>query len=239
MRESSSAPSYPLSVEAEEIPNQIQEKRPVDTSRRGPENFTANSSIEPDRNTFSMIPSYSNRGREENGASGLNDRERVDLNSVRTGYNSKAQLIQNSANAQEEEKTTKVSPPRRKAYREEKTEKQSNYTKKDSVTEISRPGYKVQQARQLQQQQRPISASASQASSRLSEKESSCDDVEIDAILEVNNILLVVLFTLNGTRGVNLYFLYQEEEALIAAHRKEIENTMEIVREVSSCSFAA
>ena len=207
-RESSSAPSYPLSLEAEEIPNQIQEKRPVDTSRRGAENFTSNSSTEPDRNTISMIPSYSNRGKEENGASGLNDRERVDLNSVRAGY--KAQLVQNSVNAQEEEKATKVSPPRRKAYREEKTEKQSNYAKKDIGTEISRPGYKVQQARQLQQQQRPISASASQASSRLSEKESSCDDVEIDAILEVNNILLVllVLFTLNGTCGINLYFLY-------------------------------
>ncbi|VAH14676.1 unnamed protein product [Triticum turgidum subsp. durum] len=205
MRESSSAPSYPLSVEAEEVPNQIQEKRPVDISRRGAENFTSNSSMEPDRNNFSMIPSYSNRGKEENGASGLNDRERVDFSSGRTVYNSKAQLIQNSANAQEDEKVTRVSPPRRKVIREDKSEKQ-NYMKKDSGIEASRPGYKVQQVRQLQQQQRPTSASASQVSSRQSEKESSCDDVEIDAILE-------------------------EEEALIAAHRKEIENTMEIVRE--------
>uniref|UniRef100_A0A452Y0S9 Kinesin-like protein n=1 Tax=Aegilops tauschii subsp. strangulata TaxID=200361 RepID=A0A452Y0S9_AEGTS len=205
MRESSSAPSYPLSVEADEVPNQIQEKRPVDISRRGAENFTSNSSMEPDRNNFSMIPSYSNRGKEENGASGLNDRERVDFSSVRTVYNSKAQLIQNSANAQEDEKVTRVSPPRRKVIREDKSEKQ-NYMKKDSGIEASRPGYKVQQVRQLQQQQRPTSASASQVSSRQSEKESSCDDVEIDAILE-------------------------EEEALIAAHRKEIENTMEIVRE--------
>ncbi|VAH02424.1 unnamed protein product [Triticum turgidum subsp. durum] len=204
MRESSSAPSYPLSVEAEEVPNQIQEKRPVDISRRGAENFTSNSSMEPDRNNFSMIPSYSNRGKEENGASGLNDRERVDFSSGRTVYNSKAQLIQNSANAQEDEKVTRVSPPRRKVIREDKSEKQ-NYMKKDSGIEASRPGYKVQQLRQLQQQQRPTSASASQVS-RQSEKESSCDDVEIDAILE-------------------------EEEALIAAHRKEIENTMEIVRE--------
>jgi hypothetical protein len=30
------------------------------------------------------------------------------------------------------------------------------------------------------------------------------------------------------------FIVCQEEEALIAAHRKEIENTMEIVREVSS-----
>ncbi|KAL6897754.1 hypothetical protein ACP4OV_006713 [Aristida adscensionis] len=206
-REFSSAPSYPLSVEAEEFPNQMQEKRPVDTYRKGAENFTSNSSIEPERNSFSTIPSYSNRGREENGAaSSFNDRERFDSRSSQTAYTSKAQLVQNSATTQEEEKVTKVSPPRRKAVREDKSERQSNYAKKDNGPEVGRVGYKVQQAKQLQQQQRPPSASASQASSRQSEKESSCDDVEIDAILE-------------------------EEEALIAAHRKEIENTMEIVRE--------
>ncbi|KAL5202063.1 hypothetical protein ABZP36_013015 [Zizania latifolia] len=206
IRESSTAPLYPMSVETEEMANPIQEKRPVETSRKGAENFTSNSSMEPDRNSVSMIPSYSNRPKDENGASGLNDRDRVDLNSTRTGYNSKPQPVQNLANAQEEEKVTKVSPPRRKAYKDDKSERQSNYMKKDSGPETIRTGYKVQQAKQLQQQQRPTSASASQTSSRQSEKESSCDDVEIDAILE-------------------------EEEALIAAHRKEIENTMEIVRE--------
>jgi len=200
-RESSSAPSYPLPVEAEEFPNQNQEKRPADTHRKVTETFTSIPSVEPDRNSFGMIPSYSNRGREENGAaSGFNDRERYDLKSSQTGYTSKAQ---NSANTQEEEKVTKVSPPRRKAYREDKSDRQSNYAKKDNGSETGRAGYKMQQAKQPQQQQRPPSASAS---SRQSEKESSCDDVEIDAILE-------------------------EEEALIAAHRKEIENTMEIVRE--------
>ncbi|XP_066364817.1 kinesin-like protein KIN-13A [Miscanthus floridulus] len=202
-RESSSAPSYPLPAEAEEIPNQIQEKRPVDTYRKGTEILISNASVEPDRNSFSMIPSYSKRGREENSAAFGNDRERYDLKSSQTAYTSKAQLVQNSANTQEEEKVTKVSPPRRKAYREDKSDRQSNYMKKDNGPETGRAGYKMQQAKQLQQQQRPASASAS---SRQSEKESSCDDVEIDAILE-------------------------EEEALIAAHRKEIENTMEIVRE--------
>ncbi|CAD6272820.1 unnamed protein product [Miscanthus lutarioriparius] len=202
-RESSSAPSYPLPAEAEEVPSQIQDKRPVDTYRKGIENFVSNASAEPDRNSFSMIPSYSNRGREENGAASGNDRERYDLKSSQTAYTSKAQLVQNSANTQEEEKVTKVSPPRRKASREDKSDRQSNYTKKDNVPDTGRVGYKMQQAKQQQQQQRPASASAS---SRQSEKESSCDDVEIDAILE-------------------------EEEALIAAHRKEIENTMEIVRE--------
>jgi kinesin family member 2/24 len=190
-RESSSAPSFPLSAEAEEIPTQIQEKKPVDTYRNPAENFTFNS--EPDRDSFSMIPNYSNRGKEENGAaSGFSDKERFDSKSSQTAYNSKVQLVQNSVNIQEEEKVTKVSPPRRKAYREDKSERQSNYTKKDNGLETGRAGYKVQQAKQLQQQQRLPSASASQASSRQSEKESSCDDVEIDAILEVSNISYIM-----------------------------------------------
>ena len=172
-----------MPVEAEEFPNQNQEKRPADTHRKVTETFTSIPSVEPDRNSFGMIPSYSNRGREENGAaSGFNDRERYDLKSSQTGYTSKAH---NSANTQEEEKVTKVSPPRRKAYREDKSDRQSNYAKKDNGSETGRAGYKMQQAKQPQQQQRPPSASAS---SRQSEKESSCDDVEIDAILEVTKI---------------------------------------------------
>lgn len=174
-----------MPAEAEEIPNHIQEKRPVDTYRKGTENFISNSSGEPDRNSFSTIPSYSNRGREENGTvSGFNDRERYDMKSSQTAYTSKAQLVQNAANTQEEEKVTKISPPRRKAYKEDKSDRQSNYAKRDNGPETGRAGYKMQQTKQLQQQQRPPSASAS---SRQSEKESSCDDVEIDAILEVNN----------------------------------------------------
>lgn len=106
------------------------------------------------------------------------------MKSSQTAYTSKAQLVQNSVNTQEEEKATKVSPPRRKAYKEDKSDRQSNYAKRDNGPETGRAGYKTQQTKQPQQQQRPPSASAS---SRQSEKESSCDDVEIDAILEVNN----------------------------------------------------
>ncbi|KAL5230485.1 hypothetical protein ABZP36_029261 [Zizania latifolia] len=121
-RKSSANPSYPMSVETDEMANPIQEKRPVETSRKGAENFTSNSSVEPDRNSVSMIPSYSNRPKDENGASGLSDRDRVDLNFSRTNYSSKPQPVQNSANAQEEEKVTKVSP-RRKAYNDDKSKR--------------------------------------------------------------------------------------------------------------------
>jgi kinesin family protein 2/24 len=195
--------SYPLSAEGEETMDQIQENRYIDASRKVVE-INASSSVDPDRNLFSMIPSYPHRGKEETSStSALNDRERVDLKSNPTGYSSKAQSLQNSVNSQEEDKVTKVSPPRRKANISEKSERQSNYVKRENGPELSRIVHKQQLK---QQQQRPSSTSASQVSSKQSEKESSCDDMEINAILE-------------------------EEEALIAAHRKEIENTMEIVRE--------
>lgn len=197
--------SYPLSAEGEETMDQIQENRYIDASKKVVE-INASSSVDPDRNSFSMIPSYPHRGKEETSStSALNDRERVDLKSNPTGYSSKAQSLQNSVNSQEEDKVTKVSPPRRKANISEKSERQSNYVKRENGPELSRIVHK-QQLKQQQQQQRPSSTSASQVSSKQSEKESSCDDMEINAILE-------------------------EEEALIAAHRKEIENTMEIVRE--------
>ena len=174
--------SYPLSGEAEESMDQIQENRHTDASRKVVE-ISASSSVDPDRNSFSMIPSYAHRGKEEtSSASALSDRERVDLKSNPTGY-SKAQSLQNSVNSHEDDKVTKVSPPRRKANISEKSERQSNYVKRENGPEVSRIVHK-QQLKQ-QQQQRPSSTSASQVSSKQSEKESSCDDMEINAILEV------------------------------------------------------
>jgi len=194
--------SYPLSGESEEMMEQTQERH-VDGSRKGIDNFTSNSSMEPERNSFSTIPSYPHRGKEESSSrSGLSDRERGDLKPSQAGITSKMQSLQDSVNAQEDVKVTKVSPPRRKANRDEKSERQSNFVKKESGPEISRTVLKQQQQLKQQQLQRPSSTSAPQVSSKQSEKE----DMEINAILE-------------------------EEEALIAAHRKEIENTMEIVRE--------
>jgi kinesin family protein 2/24 len=162
--------------------DQIQENRHIDASRKVVE-ISASSSVDPDRNSFSMIPSYPHRGKEEaSSTSALNDRERVDLKSNPTGYSSKAQSVQNSVNSQEEDKVSKVSPPRRKANIPEKTERQSNYVKRENGPEASRIVHKQQLK---QQQQRLSSTSASQISSKQSERESSCDDMEINAILEV------------------------------------------------------
>lgn len=170
--------SYPLSGEGEETMEQTQETRPVDGSRKVVDNFTSNSSMEAERNSYNMIPSY--RGKEEIGSrSGLNDRERGDLKPTQSGFTSKTQPL-DSVNSQDI-KITKVSPPRRKANRDDKFERQSNFVKKESGPEISRTVFKQQQQLKQQQLQRPSLTPAPQVSSKQSEKE----DMEINAILEV------------------------------------------------------
>ncbi|KAG0482322.1 hypothetical protein HPP92_010406 [Vanilla planifolia] len=115
----------------------------------------------------------------------LSDKERVDakncygISSFRR-FNS---LERSSFDVQEEAKVSKVSPPRRKAPREEKSEKKLSVSAKVNSSEGLTVIHKNQ-----------------------NEVETPFSDGEINALLE-------------------------EEEALISAHRKEIENTMEIVRE--------
>lgn len=182
--------SYSFSCEAEETMEQIQEIRPVDASRKGVDNFTSNTSMEQERNSY--------RGKEETSTrSGLNDRERGDLKSNQAGFNSKTQSLQESISSQEDVKVTKVSPPRRKANRDEKSERQVNYMKKESGPEISRT-VKPQQQLKQQQLQRPSSTSASQVSSKQSEK----DDMEINAILEVKSFLFSMRYCLILSRDV-------------------------------------
>jgi kinesin family protein 2/24 len=172
---------------------QTQEFRPVDSSRKGVDSFTSNSSMEPERNSYSMIPSYPQRGREE-----TSTRERGDLKSNQAGFNSKTQSLQESISSQEEVKVTKVSPPRRKGNRDEKSERQVNFMKKESGPEISRTVVKQQQQLKQQQLQRPSSTSASQVSSKQSEKE----DMEINAILEVKSFLISMRYCLILSRDM-------------------------------------
>jgi kinesin family protein 2/24 len=183
----------PLSGEAEENMEQTQETRPLDGSKKGVDNSISNCSMEPERNSFSMIPSYQHRGKDETSSrSGLNDRERGDWK------------LQDSVNSQENVKITKVSPPWRKANRDDKSEKQSNFVKKESGPEISRTVLKQQQQFKQQQLQRPSSASAPHISSRQSEKE----DMEINAILEVIFYLNIIILILNRDVMLSLSYLF-------------------------------
>ncbi|KAG2250984.1 hypothetical protein Bca52824_081120 [Brassica carinata] len=104
----------------------------------------------------------------------------------------------------QEEKVKKVSPTRRKVPREEKPERYLNLSKRDSISASDVPA--TINFRQLNST--TASRNTNDGSSRQYETitEPPSPDENISALLE-------------------------EEEALITAHRKEIEDTMEIVRE--------
>ncbi|PON80367.1 Kinesin-like protein [Parasponia andersonii] len=195
----SSASSQQVSVDAEDSYEQRQEVKVADTGRRHAEkdNSLYNSSADFEKQSGSLSSSYPLNGREEKGvASGSMDRERFDMkNSSSDSYSQKMySYSQNSTDT--EDKVQKVSPPRRKVSRDEKSEKFGNWLRKDGGgSDISTTSSK---------QQNTGSYSSTNSGSRQYEPDST--DGNINAILE-------------------------EEEALIAAHRKEIEDTMEIVRE--------
>lgn len=109
------------------------ETESLEASRRNVEAFAYNSSAASDRNTAGSAPSYAYSGRED-WSSGLpSEREKVEAKTV-YGSSSSNQLyssVQNSFDGQDEEKVTKVSPPRRKAPREEKVEKKMGWSRKN------------------------------------------------------------------------------------------------------------
>ncbi|KAK1281377.1 Diatom spindle kinesin 1 [Acorus gramineus] len=196
----SSASSFPGSFEMSDFHDQNQDVKMVDIGQRTKENISYNSTSEFERHTSSMGLNYPHNGREESAASSF-ERERLDLkNRVGGSLSHKSYpYSQSMHDAQEDEIVQKMSPPRRKAVREEKPERQGNWQKKDSTVDPSITGYKQQLA---------YGSNVNNVTSRHLEPEVSYDDGEINALLE-------------------------EEEALISAHRKEIEDTMEIVREAA------
>ncbi|KAF8401476.1 hypothetical protein HHK36_012415 [Tetracentron sinense] len=197
---SSSAPSLPVLIEAEDIYDQQVDV--ADLSRRvvEKEKLSYKSTADIDRQPSSLPSNYPINGREEGGvASGSLDRERerVDMKNIFGGFKSHklytSSTAQNLNDTVEEEKVQKVSPNRRKAFREEKSEKQGNWPKKDSGGSDLSTSYRQQNTFDNNLGSRQY-------------KPEPPHDGDMNAVLE-------------------------EEEALIATHRKEIENTMEIVRE--------
>ncbi|KAL4642947.1 hypothetical protein ACB092_02G056500 [Castanea dentata] len=195
------ASSLPVSVESEDVFEQRQEVKVADTGRRvlEKENLSYNPTVDYSKQPSSFSSSYPLNGREEKGvASGSMDRERYEIknsygdSTIPKTYSSYPQNLVDT-----EEKVQKVSPPRRKVSREEKSEKLGNWLRKDSSgSDISTTSTK---------QQNTGNYNTNNVGSRQYEPEPPPDG-NINAILE-------------------------EEEALIAAHRKEIEDTMDIVRE--------
>ncbi|XP_057956921.1 kinesin-like protein KIN-13A isoform X1 [Malania oleifera] len=196
-KESSSSSSLPVSVDTDDVYEQHQEVKVTDAGRRviEKENFSYNSTADFDKQPSSFSLNYPLNGREESGmASGSMDREKVEMKNTFGGSTSqKLYSSYSQSTVDAEERVQKVSPPRRKVSREEKTEKLGNWLKKDSVGSDQSKQHNVN------------NSTTNNAGFRQYEPEPPRDG-NINAILE-------------------------EEEALIAAHRKEIEDTMEIVRE--------
>ncbi|XP_043710902.1 kinesin-like protein KIN-13A [Telopea speciosissima] len=199
-KESYSASSLAVPVEPEDSYSQTQEMKMVDMRKKVSEreNFSYNSVTDLERES-SLPSNYPLSGREESGVvSSSLDRERPNSKSSIGGSTSqKPYSSAQTSNDMLEERVQKVSPPRRKVFREEKSDKQGNWPKKDNGGYDLSSSYKPQPT---------YDSNLNNIASRRYEAEPHCQDGDINAILE-------------------------EEEALIAAHRKEIEDTMEIVRE--------
>lgn len=124
----------PVSVDSEDVCDQRQEVKVADIGRRvvEKENFSYNSTAEFSKQPSAVSSSYPLNGREEKGvASGSMDRERHEMK-ISYGDSTIEKTYSYSQNSVEtEEKVQKVSPPRRKVSREEKSEKLGNWLRKD------------------------------------------------------------------------------------------------------------
>lgn len=199
----SSSPPLP-SEDAREYSDYNQTVANVDAGRRSVDNPQYYSqSEELGRLPSSLSSSYPFNSREESGFSGMVENNRVNMKEGIAGpatSQKSSSSAMNSFDTYGDEKVQKVSPTRRKVSRDEKPDKQINWTsKEDGKSEA------FNAVRKQQQQYKEDPASNNNAP-RLKERVQTDYDNDINAIL-------------------------QEEEALIAAHRKEIEDTMDLVRE--------
>ncbi|TKY54159.1 Kinesin-13A protein [Spatholobus suberectus] len=202
-KEVSSTSSLPASVGAEDFNGQRQEVKTMDMGRKVIEKESSlySSPADVDKQPSSFSSGYPFNGREEKSfISAPVDRERFE---VKNSYGDSTSQKMNTYSLNDaDEKVQRVSPPRRKGTKEEKSERAVNWAKRDGNGSDHFTTSSKQQS--TGNYNRVTTGSVTTASGQ-SETESS-SDVNISAILE-------------------------EEEALLAAHRKEIEDTMEIVRE--------
>lgn len=150
VKESSSAATSSVTAETEDVYDQYQESKVVDTSRRVLEKETSsfNFSTDDEKQPSSFSSNFSFNGREESGvAAGGLEKERLDVkNSFKGSTSQKTSSVGYAQSSTDiEEKVQKVSPPRQKAYRDERLEKQGHGPRKDSDNlDMSTSSYKQQ-----------------------------------------------------------------------------------------------
>ncbi|KAL6548253.1 Kinesin-like protein KIN-13A [Orobanche gracilis] len=194
-KESSSAPTLSATTETtEDIYEQLQVSKVVDTSRR--QLVDKETSYFNDEKLPSKFSSNSNNGREEAEVAAGEKEMTLDVkNAFRVPPREKTFSMGYPQSSMDvEEKAEKVSPPRQKAFRDERFEKLSK--KESDNLDVSPSSYR---------QRFVNNSNAASSGAKQCEPEPSVDG-------RMNEIL-------------------EEEEALIGSHRKEIEDTMEIVRE--------
>lgn len=169
-KEISSAPSLAISAEEEDLIEQIQESKIPFLSRRVVEKESSSYNISngSDRQPASFPSNSTFNGQEGGGAtSGVNGSDRLEAKNAYGGPSST------------EERVQKVSPPRRKANRDEKTEipeRPGNSLKKDaSNLDLSSKGYKE------------LNLSSLNIRSIGSKQDSPSQDDNVNEILEVSN----------------------------------------------------
>ncbi|KAM7467101.1 hypothetical protein LguiB_014663 [Lonicera macranthoides] len=188
-KEASSSASLPFSADGNNVYEQYQEAKVIDSGRRvtEKESFSYNSTSEVEKQHGSFPSNYSSNSHAKSVGPSVTEKETVEVKTNLSSSPSQkvySSFPQNSVDM--ERKVQKVSPPRRKAYKDENSEKVGN---------MSSTSHKRQST---------SNANTNSIGSRQYEPEPTPGD------------------------GINEL---HEEEALIAAHRRQIEDTMEIVRE--------
>ncbi|KAI3828609.1 hypothetical protein L1987_02714 [Smallanthus sonchifolius] len=197
----SSSANMLVSSDGEDIYDRHQEAKVMDTGKRGPQrdNISYNATSDFEKQPPPSSSSYAFKSWDDNGL----ENEKADAKNTSSGSNNQ-RLYSRSSSVDTEETVQKVSPPRRKGYREDKSEKVVNWQKKDNSDEKSEKSWLKRDGNNTNIPNIPNAGYM--ASKQLESEQLHAENV--------NEIL-------------------EEEEALIAAHRKEIEDTMEIVRELA------
>lgn len=191
-KESSSANTL-VSSDVDDTYEQQQETKVMDTGKRGPQR-SYNPASDFEKQPPSSSSSYSFNSRDDSGV----DKERVDVKNTYSGFNNqKLYSMPNSIDT--EETAQKVSPPRRKGYREEKSEKDISWNKKDYGNEKSEKfGWLKRDSNNTDiptvgnKQQGSSIPNASYMASKQSEPEKLHDE-NVNELLEVSSQFMMIL----------------------------------------------
>lgn len=181
-KESTTVIPAPSPTDADDVYEQYRDVKSTDTNRRVADkgNLSYHSTADLDRQSASVPSNNSSNIREEAGMISSNiDKEKIDVKNTFGGSISNkvpsASYSQHSVD--NEEKVQKVSPPRRKAYRDEKSEKVGNWLKKDTTSSNQFTTFK------------PQNPGTSDKDNMVSRQPESLMDGSINDILEVGLML--------------------------------------------------